>query len=187
MKAVLGYIKRNFWPISSIAFGPWHAGLMLLMVGGLTKGTILGDYIEAHYTSLKSILVVTFSLYFMVAFMMWVVHRPKPEKKEVSGQRKEIIGLSLWQILGWGFLGILTVPLLMAVSVFSYRDYFTETLQYILSLDAAVNAGFVWLISIAALVMTPITVVWLAWMWLAWNRAEYSEGDMDNWSYEYEG
>lgn len=187
MKTVFGYLKRNFWPISSIAFGPWHASLMLSMLAGLTSGTRLGDYILANYTSLKSIFVVIFSLYFMVAFMMWVVHRPKSDKKEVSGRRKEIIGLSLSQIVSWGVLGILTVPLLMAVSVYSYREYFIETIDYILSLDGAVNAGFVWLISIAALVMTPITVIWLAWMWLAWNRAEYSELEMENWSYEYEG
>ncbi|MCB0168449.1 MAG: hypothetical protein KDI79_29745 [Anaerolineae bacterium] len=187
MKTVLNYIKRNFWPISAIAFGPWHAGLMLLMVSGLTAGTALGDYIEANYTSIKSILVVIFSLYFMVAFMMWVVHRPKPEKKELPGQRKEIIGLSLPQIIGWGIVGILTIPLLMAVSVFSYLDHFKDTLAYIISMDAAVNAGFIWLISIAALVMVPITVVWLAWMWLAWNRSEYSDLERDSWSYEYEG
>lgn len=187
MKTVLGYIKRNFWPISSIVFGPWHAGLMLMLVAGVTSGTILGDYIAANYDSIKSILVVTFSLYFMVAFMMWVVHRPKPEKKEVSGQRKEIIGLSVAQILGWGVVGIVAVPLLMAISVYSYWEYFSETIAYILSLDAAMNAGFIWLISIAALVMTPVTVIWLAWMWLAWNRAEYADLDMENWSYEYEG
>lgn len=187
MKTVFGYLKRNFWPISSIAFGPWHAGLMLAILAGVTSGTVVGDYISANYASLKSIFVVSFSLYFMVAFMMWVVHRPKSEQKAVAGQRKAIIGLSLPQILGWGVVGIVTVPLLMAVSVFSNLEYFSETIEYILSLDAAVNAGFVWLISIAALVMTPITIIWLVWMWLAWNRAEYSELEMENWSYEYEG
>ncbi|MCB0174501.1 MAG: hypothetical protein KDJ97_28570 [Anaerolineae bacterium] len=186
MNTVLSYLKKNFWPISSIAFGPWHAGLLLLIVSGLTRGTALGDYISANYISLKSILVVIFSLYFMVAFMMWVVHRPKPEKKEKPGQRKEVIGLTPLQIIGWGIVGIITIPLLVAASVFSYRDHFMDTLAYIISMDAAVNAGFIWLISIAVLVMVPITVVWLAWMWLAWNRSEYAD-QRDSWSYEYEG
>lgn len=91
MKTVLSYTKRNFWPISAIVFGPWHAGLVLLMLSGLTSGTVLGDFISTNYTSLKSIFIVTFSLYFMVAFMMWVVHRPKPEKKSYLVSVKRLL------------------------------------------------------------------------------------------------
>lgn len=187
MQSFLSLLKQKFWPISAILFGPWHAPLMLSAVAGLTAGTALGDLIATNYDSIKSVLVILFSIYFMIAFMMWVVHRPEQAKGErTKASYEEIIGLSTKQIIGWGLVGMVMIPALVGLSVFANREYFLDTIQYIVSQDAAVNSGFIWLISISTLVMVPIMVIWLVWMWLAWSKSDYSQVEAESWNYEYE-
>jgi hypothetical protein len=189
--AILKFLKNQFWPVSSLAFGPWHAPLFLAMFAGMVQGTALGGLIDTHYTAIKSTLVILFSLYFVVAFMIWIVRGKKPveqsSRKFDPEYRQQVLGLTTKQIIGWGVVGIITVPLMIVLSAITTHQYFIDTYtQMTANADPTVNSGLVWLISISVLVMIPVMVIWLVWMWLAWAKAEYAGADVENWSYDYE-
>jgi hypothetical protein len=178
MRRLFFTFKGRFWLISAWLLGPWHAPLLVSVVSRLTAGTTLGAYIAAHYNGIRSVLVVTFSLYFMLAFMMWAVgrchsaHGASDERGETENQ--EVAGLSIKQILWWGLIGMVTIPALAAMSVLTNRANFVETFNHIFDLDPAMNSGFIWLISLSTVIMIPTMVIWLVWMWRAWSNTDYS-------------
>lgn len=181
--------KGKFWAISALLFGPWHAPMMLSAVSSLTTGTTLGIFISAHYNGMKSVLVVVFSLYFVLAFMMWVVgRRPADRTHNASGETEgqAVPGLSIKQIIGWGLMAMGIMPALVAISVLTHRAYFVATFDHVFDLDPAMNAGFIWLISISAVIMIPTMVIWLVWMWRAWSMTDDVRGDTDSWGYEHD-
>ena len=81
-----------------------------------------------------------------------------------------------------------TMPALIAISIFTKQNFIDETVTNILAVnpELTVNSGFIWLISLATVVMIPVMVIWLAWMWLAWAKTDFSKVDTESWSYEYE-
>jgi hypothetical protein len=190
MRKPFAVIQQWFWPLSALVFGPWHAPLLLSAVSRLTAGTVIGSAIVTHYNTLKSILVVTFSLYFVLAFMIWVVGKRRPangpgDEPGVT-ESGQILGLSTKQIIGWGLVGMVIVPVLVSVSVLTHQAYYVATFKQIFSLDPSMNAGFIWLVSISTLIMIPTMVIWLVWMWRAWAKTDRSQPELGSWDYEYE-
>lgn len=189
-KLVQGF-KDNFWPISAILFCPCHLPLTLGAVASLTAGTTLGAYITSHYNSIESISAVVLSFYFVLAFMIWVVRGPKPQEGAAcvidEQGNQHLSGLSTKNIVVWGIIGMLIVPALAAVSFFTEKKFFDETVIQTILANAEYNSGLIWLISITTVVMIPVMVIWLVWMWLAWARMDPEQRkDMEQWSYEYE-
>ena len=185
----LNALKQNFWPISALIFCPCHLPLTMAAAASLTAGTALGAYISTYYSSIETVLAVAFSFYFVLAFMIWVVRGPSPAKGVActvyTKGKQEASGLSTRQIVVWGLIGMFLMPALVAVSAFTKQSYFVETINYIFTLDPAVNSGFIWLISLSTVVMIPVMVIWLVWMWLAWSKTDFSKAE-ERWSYEYE-
>jgi hypothetical protein len=196
----LNALKQNFWPISALIFCPCHLPLTMAAVASLTAGTALGAYISTHYSSIETVLAIAFSFYFVLAFMIWVVRGPNHAKNAACVVRatagapvpidargkQEVSGLSTWQIVVWGLIGMFLMPALVAISAFTKQSYFVETINYIFTLDPAVNSGFIWLISLSTVVMIPVMIIWLVWMWLAWSKHDFSKAEAESWSYEYE-
>ncbi len=183
MKTLASILKRQFWPISAIVFGPWHASLCLWAISRLAAGTALESYMAAHDSTPRPLVVVLFSLYFMFAFMMWVAgKRTLPRHAEPQ----PALGLSSMQILLWSLIGILAIPVVAWISTAGYWAHVAETFHQIFGRDPSANLGFVWLISIAMLIMTPTMVVWLVWMWRAWSQTDPSQMGTEPWDYEYE-
>jgi hypothetical protein len=185
----LNSLKRNFLPISALIFCPCHLPLSMAAAASLTAGTTLGAYISTYYSSIETVLAIAFSFYFVLAFMIWVVRGPSPTKGTAcvvyTKGKQEAPGLSTRQIVVWGLIGMFLMPALVAVSAFTKQSYFVETINYIFTLDPAVNSGFIWLISLSTVVMIPVMVIWLVWMWLAWSKTDLTQGE-EGWSYEYE-
>ena len=177
------FVKRQFWPISALVFGPWHASLCVWAISRLTSGTALGTYLAAHESAVKPIVVVIFSLYFTLALMMWVAGKRAASR---DAEAQQALGLSGGQIVGWGLLGILTIPIFIWFSAIEQRAYLVETFHHIFGRDPSANLGLIWLISIAMLIMMPTMVVWLVWMWRAWAKTDRSRMGVDDWDYEYE-
>lgn len=186
MQQCLAFLRRQFWPLSAIFFGPWHAFVLLAVVSRCTAGTVVGSYLTTHSNTIRSSLVVLFSLYFVLALMMWAVGKKAPEK---SAQRRLLDappGLSAGQIILFGVIGMLLVPALMLVSTLPQQTYVLDALRHTLRMmDAAMNAGFVWLICISTIIMIPTMVIWLVWMWRAWSRVDPLRSEV-TWEYEYE-
>ena len=189
MRKLRVVFKDKFWAISALLFGPWHAPLLVALVSRLTAGTAFGTYMSTHYNSIKSICVVVFSFYFVLAFMMWVVGRrssrgTRDHTDETGSQA--VAGLSIKQIVGWGLIGMSLIPVLVVMSALSNGAYFVETFKHIFALDAAVNAGLIWLISISMVIMVPTMVIWLVWMWRGWSHTDAVRGEASGWGYEYD-
>ncbi len=183
-------LKQQFWPISALIFCPCHLPLSMSAIASLTAGTTIGAFISTYYSSIETVLAVAFSFYFVLAFMIWVVRGPRPAEGAVcavdaKGNRR-LSGLSTRQIIVWGVIGMFTMPALVAISVFTRQEFFNETVTQIVALDTVFTSGFVWLISLATVVMIPVMVIWLVWMWLAWSKADFSQADPEHWSYEYD-
>jgi hypothetical protein len=159
-------------------------------VASLTAGTALGAYISINYSSIETVLAVAFSFYFVLAFMIWIVRGPAPKEGAACAIDKrgnrQVTGLSTKQIIGWGLVGILTMPVLIAASTFSKKNYFVDGLIEILTVNSEASSGFIWLISLSTVVMIPVMVIWLVWMWLAWSKRNVSQSDQEQWNYEYE-
>ena len=183
VKGLAAIVKRRFWPISAVVFGPWHAPLCVWAILRLTAGTALGTYLAAHEGALRPTVVVIFSLYFTLALMMWVAGK-RAASREADAQ--EALGLSGRQIVGWGLLGILTIPLFIWLSTVEQQGHVIETFRHIFGRDRAANMGLIWLVSIAMLIMMPTMVVWLVWMWRAWTKTDRASTGVDDWDYEYE-
>ncbi len=113
MKTLRSIVKRQFWPISALVFGPWHASLCLWVVSRLTAGTALGTYITVHTATIKPVVVVVFSLYFTLAFMMWIAGKRATSSQAAEplhdADPQQVLGLSGKQILAWGLIGILII------------------------------------------------------------------------------
>lgn len=181
--------KGKFWAISALLFGPWNALLAFAIMSRLGKGTSLESYLLVQGDLIKSVLVVVFSLYFVLALMMWAVGRRRPGQaahNDIGGDTEDaIIGLSLKQIIGWGLLGMATVPALAIISVVAQQADVVDALSHFAGQQSAINSGFVWLISISVVIMIPTMVIWLVWMWRAWSRAKQAD-EAANWGYEYD-
>ena len=190
MQKLLIGIKQNFWPISALIFCPCHLPLTMAAVASLTAGTAIGAYISTYYSSIETILAVVFSFYFVLAFMIWVVRGPTPQEGAACPINKksnqQLGGLSTKQIIIYGIIGILIMPALVAISGFTKQEYFVETINQIFTFNPAANSGFIWLISLSTVVMIPVMVIWLVWLWLAWSKADLSKDAAENWSYEFE-
>lgn len=183
-------LEGKFWPLSALLCGPWQAPLVLWLASRLSAGTPLGAFISANYNGIKSVLVLVFSLYFMLAFMMWVVGRRRPaqvthrETDEVDKQA--VMGLSLKQIIGWGCMGMVMLPILIILSAMTNQAYFMDTFKHLSGREPTINPGFVWLISLSTVIMIPIMVIWLIWMWRAWSNTNAGEREAESWGYDYD-
>lgn len=190
MQKLLFSIKQNFWPISALIFCPCHLPLTMAAVASLTAGTAIGAYISTYYSSIETILAVVFSFYFVLAFMIWVVRGPAPQEGAACSidekSNQQVGGLSTKQIIVYGVIGIFTMPALVAISAFTKQEYFVDTINQIFTLNPAANSGFIWLISLSTVVMIPVMVIWLVWLWLAWSKTDLSQGEAESWSYEFE-
>jgi len=190
MNKIWAPFKQYFWPVSALIFCPCHLPLTMTAVASLTAGTIIGTYITRNYSSIETVLAVAFSFYFVLAFMIWVVRGPQqPEGAACAIDEKGnqcVSGLSTKQIIVWGIIGMLTMPALIAISIFTRQNFIDETVTQVFAINPAFNSGFIWLISLSTVVMIPVMVIWLVWMWLAWTRVDVSKVDTENWSYEYE-
>ncbi len=183
-------LKQNFWPISALIFCPCHLPLSMSAVAGLTAGTVVGSFIAANYGTIETVLAVAFSFYFVLAFMIWVVRGPRPVKGaacviDLKGQARPT-GLSTQQIIVWGVIGMLMMPALVSLSLFTRKNTLDQSIIQSLIANVEVNSGLIWLISLATVVMIPVMVIWLVWMWLAWAKRDGSRVDQENWGYEYE-
>ncbi len=189
MENIKTALKQNFWPISAILFCPCHLPLSMGALVSLTASTTFGAYIAANYTAIESGVAIVFSFYFVIAFMIWAVRGPQVANGQVcavdeAGQLKKA-GLSTKQIVGWGTIGMFTMPALIAASLFVREDVVGEVIRTAQSMDLA-NSGMIWLISISTLVMIPVTIIWLAWMWITWSGTTPEANSSEHWQYEYD-
>jgi hypothetical protein len=183
-------LKQNFWPISALLFCPCHLPLSMAGMASLTAGTALGAFIATNYSSIETVLAVAFSFYFVLAFMIWVVRGPQPVKGAAcvinnKGEARPT-GLSTRQIIVWGVIGMLMMPALVSISLFTKQNILDDGVVQLLVANVDVNSGLIWLVSLATVVMIPVMVIWLVWMWLAWSKTDSKRVDQENWSYEYE-
>jgi hypothetical protein len=190
MKKIWTTLRQNFWPISALIFCPCHLPLSMSAIAGLTAGTFVGAYISAHYNTIETVLAVAFSFYFVLAFMIWVVRGPQDRPAQActigASENQRPAGLSTWQIIFWGVIGMLAMPALITASLFTRENFADGTVAQIFAVSPGWNSGLIWLISISTVVMIPVMVIWLVWMWLAWSKQDFSETEVENWSYEYE-
>lgn len=189
MKKLWTTLRQNFWPISALVFCPCHLPLTMSAVAGLSAGTFVGAFISAHYNTIETVLAVVFSFYFVLAFMIWVVRGPQnpPDRTCAIGtpESQRPAGLSTRQIIFWGVIGMLVIPGLITASLFTRENFTDGTIAQIFAVSPGWNSGLVWLISISTVVMIPVMVIWLVWMWLAWSKRDLSEAEAESWSYEY--
>lgn len=180
------FMKRHFWPLSAMIFCPCHLPLSMAGVASLTAGTVIGTFISAHYSTIESILAVTFSFYFVLAFMIWAVRGPQHVKGAAcpvgEDGRPLVWGLSTKQIILNGVIGMFVIPLLVTASLFVRDDLLGEFMAAARTVE--LNSGLIWLISITTVVMIPVMVVWLVWMWSAWTN--HDPDLKEDWHYEYE-
>ena len=183
-------LKRNFWPISAMIFCPCHLPLTMNLVAMLTAGTALGSLFATYYGPIETVLAVTFSFYFVLAFMMWMVRGPKQREGAAcvidEAGSKRLSGLSTQQIIVWGVIGMLVTPTLTALSLFTDQDLVHQTALRQAIATIEVNSGLVWLASLALVVMIPVMVIWLVWLWLAWSKIDPSRYDLGEWTYEFD-
>ena len=190
MKNLVQRLKDNYWPISAIIFCPCHLPLTMSAAATLTAGTVVGHYITTHYSAIETVLAVTFSFYFVLAFLMWVVRGPKQREGSVclidEQGNKRLSGLSTKQIVIWGVIGMLVTPTLTSISLFTDQDLIRQTAirQAIITMEY--NSGLIWLTSLALVVMIPVMVVWLVWLWLAWSKIDPTRYDLGDWHYEFD-
>ncbi len=183
MKAIL---KQHFWPITAMIFCPCHLPLSMTGIALLTSGTVVGTFISAYYNTIESVLAITFSFYFVVAFMIWAVRGPQKARGTACSLDEngdpQLAGLSTKQIMAWGVVGMLIMPLLVTSSLFVRQDLIGEFIAAAQTVD--LDSGLIWLISISTVVMIPVMVIWLIWMWIAWTGADPDQ--VEDWHYEYE-
>lgn len=186
MKTFTNFVKRNWWPISAILFCPCHLPLTVGGLTALTGGTSFGTYLLVHYTSIESTLAVLFSFYFVVAFMIWAVRGPQEAAACKVDARGNAVpkGFTTQQIIVWGLGSALIMPMLVLAGFIVREDLPGQLMAAIHEFDMA-NSGFIWLISISTVVMIPVMVVWIAWMWVMWTHSDGS-AEPEKWEYEYE-
>ena len=182
--------KQHYWPISAIIFCPCHLPLTMSAVATVTAGTFVGGFISAYYNSIESVLAVTFSFYFVIAFMIWAVRGPQQREGTVcvidAEGRKQLSGLSTKNIFVWGIISMLIIPALVSVSVFVEQDFFNKSVLQMVVANMEYNSGLIWLVSITIVVMIPVMVIWLVWLWLAWSKSDRTQLELETWSYDYE-
>ncbi|MEZ4660573.1 MAG: hypothetical protein R2911_23705 [Caldilineaceae bacterium] len=180
------FIKQHFWPISAMIFCPCHLPLSMAALAWLTAGTFVGAFVSSYYNTIESVLAITFSCYFVLAFMIWAVRGPQQAHGAAclldENGRPMLGGLSTRQIIMYGVMGMFVVPLLVTASLFVREDLFGEFIKAAQTVD--LHSGLIWLISITVLVMIPVMVIWLVWMWIAWTNADPNL--TEDWEYEYE-
>ncbi len=183
-------LKKNWWPISAMIFCPCHLPLSMGIIVFLTAGTTVGTYLSQNYSAIESVLAVTFSFYFVIAFMIWAVRGPQMAEGQVcivdENGRQQVEGLTTKQIVMWGILGMFTMPLLISASLLVRNDILGDVITTMRSIDVA-NSGMIWLISISTIVMIPVMIIWIAWMWITWTRVDHNTAETaEDWQYEYE-
>lgn len=190
MKNFRQRLKDNYWPISAMIFCPCHLPLTMSAAASLTAGTVIGQYIASHYSAIEMVLAITFSFYFVLAFLIWVVRGPKQREGAAcvidTDGTKRLSGLSTKQIVIWGVIGMLLTPTLTSISLFTEQDLVQQSAirQAIATMEY--NSGLIWLTSLALVVMIPVMVVWLVWLWLAWSKIDPSRYDLGDWTYEFD-
>jgi hypothetical protein len=180
------FLRQHFWPLSAMIFCPCHLPLSMAAVATLSAGTFVGGFVTTYYSTIESVLAVAFSFYFVLAFMIWAVRGPQKGKGAAcpldENGRPQLAGLSTRQIISYGVIGMLIIPLLVTASLFVREDLLGEFIAAAQTVE--LNSGFIWLISISTVVMIPVMVIWLVWMWIAWTN---TDPDLtDDWEYEYE-
>lgn len=180
------FLRRHFWPVSAMVFCPCHLPLTMAGVATLTAGTFVGTFVTTYYSTIESVLAITFSFYFVLAFMIWAVRGPQQARGGTclldEEGRPQLAGLTTRQIIAWGIIGMLIMPLMITASLFVRQDLFGEFMAAAQSIE--LDSGIIWLLSISTVVMIPIMVIWLVWMWLAWTNTDPDL--VDDWQYEYE-
>lgn len=180
------FLKRHFWPVSAMVFCPCHLPLSMSAVATVSAGTFVGTFVTTYYSTIESILAIAFSCYFVLAFMIWAVRGPQQSRGGAcpvdEDGRPLLPGLSTLQIIAWGIVGMLIMPLMVTASLFVREDLIGEFIAAAQMVDF--NSGLVWLLSISILVMIPVMVIWLVWMWIAWTNTDPDL--VDDWQYEYE-
>ena len=188
-------LRKHFWPISAMVFCPCHLPLSMGLLSALTTGTIVGSFISAHYTAIESVLAVTFSFYFVLAFMIWAVRGPDRSRAENAGESCALdasgqpAGLSTKQIAFWGVMGALAMPLLVTASLLLQENVRRNIVgEMISNLEGMLGAGsgLVWLLSISTVVMIPVMIIWITWLWIAWTKVSPEDRHAENWQYEFE-
>jgi len=188
MKRFSAFIKKYWWPISAILFCPCHLPLSMGGLLALTAGTGIGALFAAYYSTIESVLAVTFSFYFVIAFLIWIVRAPRKEANcpvdtRRSGQPQ---GLSTKQIVSWGTGSALLMPMLILAAFVTREGTLDKIIAGARDFDYA-NSGFIWLVSISAIVMIPVMVVWIVWMWIMWRRPDAaSKPEKQGYEYDYE-
>ena len=189
MNSIPTWLKEHWWPVSAMVFCPCHLPLSMGGIAALAAGTGLGAFISANYTAIESVLAVLFSFYFVLAFMIWAVRGPRSKQQEARvcpvDERGRLSGLSTREIVVYGIVGALVMPLLITASLFVREDVLGEVMLAAQHFDAA-NSGLIWLISISTVVMIPVMIIWIVWMWVAWTKVPGEGSDPETWSYEYE-
>jgi hypothetical protein len=190
MKKFKASLKQYFWPVSALVFCPCHLPLTMAAGASLTAGTALGAYINSNYSSIETVLAVSFSFYFVLAFMIWVVRGPQQADGAACAVDENgqvcLNGLSTQQIVVWGLIGMFTMPALIAISIFAKENFVDQTITPMLAASPIINSGFIWLVSLATVVMIPVMIIWLVWMWLAWTKTDPSKVNTETWTYEYD-
>lgn len=190
MSAFRKSLKDNFWPISAIFLCPCHLPLTMNFVAMITAGTAFGSYIALHYSTIETVLAITFSFYFVMAFLIWMVRGPKQRKGAAcvidDKGNKRLSGLSTRQIIIWGVIAMLVTPTLTSMSLFTGQDLTHQTALRQAIATIEYNSGLIWLASLALVVMIPIMIVWLAWLWLAWSQMDLTRYNFEDWTYEFD-
>ena len=187
MDDIKSFVKQHYWPISAMIFCPCHLPLSMSFLASITAETFLGALISTYYSTIESVLAVAFSFYFLLAFMIWAVRGPQQAKRAACTYdeygRLQPPGLSTRQIIIWGVIGMLFMPLLITASFFARNDLLSDFVAAAEAIDWT-NSGLIWLLSISVVVMIPVMVIWLVWMWVAWTRTDPDQ--VEQWHYEYE-
>ena len=189
-------LRKHFWPISAMVFCPCHLPLSMGLISSITAGTFLGTYISSHYTAIESVLAVTFSFYFVLAFMIWAVRGPEHARIIKAGESCPIdsptgrpVGLSTRQIALWGVIGTMAMPLLISASLLLQenvrRNIAGEMMRNLEGMLGA-GSGLVWLLSISTVVMIPVMIIWITWLWIAWSKVSPEDRKAEQWQYEFE-
>jgi hypothetical protein len=185
MSNLFPFIKRHWWPISAVLFCPCHLPLSMGAIAALASGTLFGAVFSAWYSTIETVLAIVFSFYFVIAFLLWLASGPLMLDKSArtcNTARKPAFSTS--QTVSWGVGSALLMPTLVLSAFVSRNGLLEEIVRGARGFDWT-NSGFIWLLSISAIVMIPVMVVWIAWMWIMWTRHD-PDSPPEKWEKEYE-
>ncbi len=187
MNSSESFLKRYWWPISALLFCPCHLPLSMGFIALASTGTAFGAWLTRYYAPIESTLAITFSFYFVIAFLIWAVRGPRSidgsacvidENGHVRPQ-----GFSTRQVVLWGIGSAFIMPTLVTISFLTRSGLVRDIFNGSAGFDVT-ESGFIWLVSISAIVMIPVMVVWIAWMYISWMKVD--PDSVEQWDYEYE-